>query len=132
SLHDALPIFISGSIVVLFSGTTSRPTNRFSVMRRSPCVASESRVRVWPDPWCGAILRSFTIGGAQMSTFLTDTEAMITTWHGISAPNGTGLRLAAELSDTIAAFEKLRGTLVFEDEPASFEAALQATKETAA
>ena len=67
-----------------------------------------------------------------MSTFLTDTEAMIATWHGISAPNGTGLRLAAELADTIAAFEKLRGTLVFEDEPASFEAALQATKETAA
>ena len=28
---------------------------------------------------------------------------------------------------TIAAFEALRGTLRFEDEPASFEAALQAT-----
>jgi hypothetical protein len=67
-----------------------------------------------------------------MSTFLADTKAMITTWHAISAPNGTGLRLTAELADTIAAFEKLRGTLVFEDEPASFEAALQATKETAA
>ena len=40
-------------------------------------------------------------------------------------------RLAAELADTIAAFEALRGTLVFEDEPSSFEAALQATKETA-
>jgi len=40
--------------------------------------------------------------------------------------------LASRAKDTIAAFEKLRGTLVFEDEPASFEAALQATKETAA
>lgn len=66
-----------------------------------------------------------------MSTFLAETEATIRTWHGIEAPNDPGRRLAAELADTIAAFEKLRGTLVFEDEPSSFEAALQATKETA-
>jgi hypothetical protein len=66
-----------------------------------------------------------------MATFLTETEALITTWHGIAAPNDTGRRLMAELADTIAAFEKLRGTLVFEDEPASLEAALQAAKETA-
>jgi len=65
-----------------------------------------------------------------MSNFLADTQAMITTWHKISAPNDPGRRLAAELADTIAAFEKLRGTLVFEDEPASFEQALQTTKET--
>lgn len=65
-----------------------------------------------------------------MSTFLAETESMIATWHGIAAPNDPGRRLAAELADTIAAFEKLRGTLVFEDEPASFEAALQAAKET--
>jgi len=67
-----------------------------------------------------------------MSTFLAQTEAMIARWHGVSAPNDPGRRLTAEFADTIAAFEKLRGTLVFEDEPASFEAALQATKETAA
>ena len=91
-----------------------------------------SPVRVWPDPGRGAILPSLTIDGAQMSTFLADTEAMIATWHNIAAPNDPGRRLAAELADTIAAFERLRGTLVFEDEPASFEAALQATKETAA
>ncbi len=66
-----------------------------------------------------------------MSTFLADTEAFITTWHGVTPPNDPARRLAAELADTIAAFEKLRGALVFEDEPASFEAALQATKETA-
>ena len=40
-------------------------------------------------------------------------------------------RLAAELADTIAAFEALRGSLVFEDEPSSFESALQETKEIA-
>jgi hypothetical protein len=70
--------------------------------------------------------------GAPMSKFLAETEAMISTWHGIAAPNEPGRRLAAELADTIAAFERLRGTLLFEDEPASFEAALQATKETEA
>ena len=67
-----------------------------------------------------------------MSTFLAETETMIQRWHGVKAPNDPGRRLAAELADTIAAFEKLRGTLVFEDEPSSFEAALQATKETGA
>jgi len=66
-----------------------------------------------------------------MSAFLPQTEAMIATWFGIAAPNDPGRRLAAELADTIAAYEKLRGTLVFEDEPASFEAALQAAKEPA-
>jgi hypothetical protein len=65
-----------------------------------------------------------------MSKFLADTEATIATWHQISPPNDPARRLAAELADTIVAFEKLRGTLVFEDEPAGFEAALQATKET--
>jgi hypothetical protein len=73
-----------------------------------------------------------TISGATMSKFLAETEATILTWHGIAAPNEPGRRLTEELADTIAAFERLRGTLVFEDEPASFEAALQATKETEA
>ena len=63
------------------------------------------------------------------STFEPSIEASIELWHGISPPNAPAQRLAAELEQTIAAFEALRGTLVFEDEPASFEAALQATKE---
>ena len=67
-----------------------------------------------------------------MSTFPAQTEAAIRTWHGIEPPNDPGRRLAADLASTIAAFEKLRGTMAFEDEPSSFEAALQATKETAA
>ena len=66
-----------------------------------------------------------------MDGFLARTEATIARWHGIKPPNDPAKRLAAELEDTIAAFEALRGTLVFEDEPASFEAALQATKEGA-
>ncbi|MBS0638377.1 MAG: hypothetical protein JSS43_00810 [Proteobacteria bacterium] len=63
------------------------------------------------------------------STFEPSIEASIKLWHGIEPPNDPARRLAAELEQTIAAFEALRGTLVFEDEPAGFEAALQATKE---
>ncbi|MFL5287748.1 MAG: hypothetical protein ACJ8AW_43960 [Rhodopila sp.] len=66
-----------------------------------------------------------------MGAFETSLETTIARWHGIHPPNEPGKRLAAELADTIAAFEALRGTLMFEDEPSSFEAALQATKEGA-
>jgi hypothetical protein len=72
-----------------------------------------------------------TVDEAQMSAFADQTEAMIATWFGITPPNDPARRLAGELADTIAAFEKLHGTIAFEDEPSSFEAALQATKETA-
>jgi hypothetical protein len=61
--------------------------------------------------------------------FLATTEAMIAAWHGITPPNDAARRLAADLAATIAAFEEVRGTLRFEDEPSSFEAALQETKE---
>lgn len=66
-----------------------------------------------------------------MAAFEAEVESTISRWFGIKAPNEPAKRLAAELADTVAAFEKLRGTLVFEDEPSSFEAALQATKEGA-
>jgi hypothetical protein len=66
-----------------------------------------------------------------MDAFETSVEATIARWFGIVAPNPPAQRLAAELAATIEAFEVLRGTLVFEDEPSSFEAALQATKEGA-
>lgn len=66
-----------------------------------------------------------------MSDFLKTHQATIATWHGIAAPNDPGKRLLDDLRNTIAAFEKLRGTIAFEDEPSSFEAALQATKEGA-
>ncbi len=56
-------------------------------------------------------------------------EAYVAAWSGITLPNEPGRRLAADLAGTIAAFEKLRGTLVFENEPASFTAALLAARE---
>jgi hypothetical protein len=64
-----------------------------------------------------------------MDDFLARTEAMIAAWHGVAAPNEPGRRMAADLVSTIRAFEALRGSLAFEDEPSSFELALAETKE---
>ncbi|MGA8192155.1 MAG: hypothetical protein WB902_02170 [Acetobacteraceae bacterium] len=64
-----------------------------------------------------------------MDDFAAEIEATIARWHGIVAPNDPARRMAAELISTIRAFEALRGTLAFEDEPASFEAALHDAKE---
>ena len=64
-----------------------------------------------------------------MDPLEAEVEATIARWHGIVAPNDPARRMAAELISTIRAFEALRGTLAFEDEPASFEAALHDAKE---
>ena len=66
-----------------------------------------------------------------MDEFLPATEAAVARWHGIAVPNDPARRMAADLTATIAAFEALRGTLAFEDEPASFEAALRAAMDPA-
>lgn len=64
-----------------------------------------------------------------MDPFLAEIEQTIARWHGIAAPNNPARRMAADLAETIRAFEAQRGALVFEDEPASFEAALRQTME---
>jgi hypothetical protein len=51
------------------------------------------------------------------------------TWSGIEQPNEAAGVMADALIASIKGFEALRGQLAFEDEPSSFEAALQATKE---
>jgi hypothetical protein len=56
-------------------------------------------------------------------------EQTIATWHGVEAPNDPARRMAADLASVIAGFEALRGTIRFEDEPASFEQALRDTRE---
>ena len=61
--------------------------------------------------------------------FLVTTEAVIAAWHGITSPNDPARRLAADLASTTGAFEAVRGTLRFEDEPSSFEAVLLEIKE---
>ena len=51
------------------------------------------------------------------------------TWTGIEQPNDAAGAMAEMLTASLAGFEAVRGTLRFEDEPSSFEAALQETKE---
>ena len=59
-----------------------------------------------------------------MSDLATEMTAYIATWHDVEPPNDTARRMVADLAKTIRDFEALRGTLRFEDEPSSFEAAL--------
>lgn len=66
-----------------------------------------------------------------MAAFDDAIQSTISRWHGIRPPNKPARRLAAELAETVTAFEALRGQIQFEDEPSSFESALQATKEQA-
>ncbi|MGD9804825.1 MAG: hypothetical protein AB7E81_13610 [Hyphomicrobiaceae bacterium] len=61
--------------------------------------------------------------------FDKQTEQQIEAWMGVAAPNDPARAWAAQLAAVIEGFEALRGTVAFEDEPSSFEAALQATKE---
>jgi predicted acetyltransferase len=68
-------------------------------------------------------------GDVAMASLPETIETSIASWSGITPPNDPARRMAADLAKTIAAFEALRGTLQFEDEPSSFTAALQATKE---
>jgi hypothetical protein len=80
-----------------------------------------------PRPLIGnpaAILRR-----SPMMTFPELTESMIQSWHGIVPPNDPARRMAADLAAVITAFEAVRGRMRFEDEPASFEAALRECKE---
>lgn len=57
-------------------------------------------------------------------------EATAAYWSGVTPPNAAAIALAGQLAATRTGFAALRGAMVFEDEPASFEAALLATKET--
>ncbi|WFU39968.1 hypothetical protein QA640_37785 [Bradyrhizobium sp. CB82] len=59
-----------------------------------------------------------------MNEFPDCVEWWIATWHAISAPNAHARRGVAPLAETIRKVESMRGTLRFEDEPASFNAAL--------
>jgi hypothetical protein len=62
-------------------------------------------------------------------TFVETVEAAIVAWHGMAVPSEQAHQLAIDLEASVKAFEKVRDRMRFEDEPASFIAALQATKE---
>ncbi|WP_051407985.1 hypothetical protein [Mesorhizobium sp. L48C026A00] len=68
------------------------------------------------------------VGGEETSEFLDRVELWIAIWHGISAPTENSRRAAARLEKKIHEIESMRGTLRFEDEPASFNAALVEAK----
>jgi hypothetical protein len=59
-------------------------------------------------------------------------KAAIRLWSGVDCPNDAAARGLEDFPALMAEFEALRGTLVFEDEPSSFEAALRAEKEPGA
>jgi len=67
-----------------------------------------------------------------MSTNIEDqVEAQARVWSGVAPPHAASRDFAHGLVEAIRGFERARGQLVFEDEPSSFEAALQETKERA-
>lgn len=56
----------------------------------------------------------------------------ITRWQGIAVPNAAARQGLADFEALIADVEMLRGEMGFEEEPAGFEAAMQACKDAEA
>ena len=50
-------------------------------------------------------------------------------WSGVAPPNAASEDFARGLAEIAKGFERLRGQMVFEEEPSSFEAALHEIKE---
>ena len=67
-------------------------------------------------------------GPPDIATVVRDQAA---SWSAVTPPNAVAEKLAEAFADTIAGLAALRGGLAFEQEPASFLAALQETKEVA-
>jgi hypothetical protein len=66
------------------------------------------------------------------SETVPSTMAAIRLWTGVDCPNAAGRRGLDDFAALILEFEALRGTMAFEDEPSSFEAALRAEAEPGA
>ncbi|TGQ11376.1 hypothetical protein [Mesorhizobium sp. M00.F.Ca.ET.217.01.1.1] len=64
----------------------------------------------------------------RMSEFYEQVQWWVAAWHGVSVPNEQSMSMATDLADLISMVERQRGSLHFEDEPASFVAALHAAK----
>jgi hypothetical protein len=62
-------------------------------------------------------------------TFEQLAEELAATWAGVVPPNTAAREFAAGLHGVSKGFERQRGEMTFEEEPSSFEAALQETKE---
>jgi hypothetical protein len=59
------------------------------------------------------------------------TMEAIRRWAGVPPPNAAARLGLADMQALIAEFERVRATMVFEDEPSRFDAALKACKEGA-
>jgi len=91
-----------------------------SVIRRRGAGKTRGRAPVSP------LSRSMQMAEPKL---VLPTMDAIRSWHGVSVPNPAARHALADFEGLIAALEELRGDLVFEDEPAGFEAALQACKD---
>ena len=60
------------------------------------------------------------------------TQEAIRLWSGVQCPNAAAQRSLEDFPALMAEFEALRGAMVFEDEPSSFEAALREEQEKGA
>jgi hypothetical protein len=69
---------------------------------------------------------------ADQTDFAALVREQAAAWASITPPNAVGEQLAAAFAETAASLAGLRGGLAFEQEPASFLAALQDTKEQSA
>jgi hypothetical protein len=63
--------------------------------------------------------------------FADTLKQSIRAWSGIECPNEAAQHALSDFPSLLKELAALRATLVFEDEPSSFEAALQAEKEPA-
>ena len=79
----------------------------------------------YPDPVLERPAEPVTEFNQELAKFVDDMTASIATWHGVAPPNDVALRMLGDLEKLIRDVEALRGTLRFEDEPSSFEAALR-------
>ncbi len=69
--------------------------------------------------------------GAKMAepALTVPTMEAIRRWSGVDCPNDAARQGLVDMVSLIEGFEALRGSMVFEDEPSSFEAALRDCKE---
>jgi hypothetical protein len=58
-------------------------------------------------------------------TLVLPTMDQIQRWQGVCVPNAAARQALADFAALIAALEKLRGEMAFEEEPAGFETALR-------
>src|SRR5215813_1731351 len=96
-----------------------------SAPMKNTVVLLKSCLRQAELPW----RRGAVGGGVMRKDIERQVEEQAKIWSGIAPPNAASRDFARGLVEVMQGLERARGQLVFEDEPSSFEAALQETKE---